>query len=111
MSSSRENRIRRALRSRALSPVGLLLRALLIGLIFCICEGCGLRQHATFLSGTTAIPGANLHLSTFLGAIYLATYFAFVLLAPILVIAAVLLAGIDRCFGSKQNPVSMSDHG
>jgi hypothetical protein len=74
-----------------LSPAGLVLTALFILLAFGICEAIGLREYTTVISGTVAVPGASFKTSFFLALIYLATYFAFVLLLPILVIAAALL--------------------
>jgi hypothetical protein len=78
------------------SPQGFVVRAVILGMLFAICQALGWREHTTFLSGTAASPGADANTSALLGLIYMASYFGVVLLAPILLIAAVLFFGIDR---------------
>lgn len=78
------------------SPSGLVLRAILIGVLFCISELLGLREYTTFLSGTSANVNLSWHLASFLGLIHLLLYVAFILLAPVLLIAAGLLAAWNR---------------
>ena len=72
------------------SPGYFLSRALVIGVAYLIFTVAGLGDYTTFISGT--VEGASATGSALLGLLYLMTYFAFVLLAPILVIAAGLLA-------------------
>ena len=79
-------------RAPVLSPKGLILRGALLALIFTICEAAGLREHTTFISGTPTEAGGSVNASAILGVIYLAAYFGFVLVTPILMIAAGLLA-------------------
>ena len=74
------------------SPRGLIVRGVILALFFGICEIAGLREHTTFISGTPTEAGSNVNASSILGVVYLAAYFGFVLMTPILVIAAVLLA-------------------
>ncbi len=76
------------------SPRGLAARAVLLVVIYAVCEVAGLRENTTFLSGTQ---GANAWNSTVvLGLLYLFAYHGFVLAAPILLIAAALLTAWER---------------
>ena len=67
-----------------MTPKGLLQRAAVIALVYAVLHVAGGRHDAAFLSGT---PVGSL----VLGCAYVVVYFAFVLIAPILVIAAGLL--------------------
>jgi hypothetical protein len=96
MKPASQNWMRKRFRAGILSPSGLVLRALLIALAFGLCELCGLRQHTTFISGTTASPEIGLQASAVLGTVYLVFYFGFVLLTPILLLAAAFLALAKR---------------
>ncbi len=75
------------------SPKGLVLRAGGIALLFVICELAGLRQFTTFLSGTPVSTSLGLSGSAVLGMLYIIFYLSFVLLVPILLLGALLLAG------------------
>ena len=55
-----------------------------------------MREYTTFLSGTSANVNLSWHTASFLGLIHLLLYVAFILLAPILLIAAGLLAAWNR---------------
>ena len=79
-----------------LTPGGLLVRAALIGVFFAACHLAGWREHTTFLSGTPASAGGSVNTSALLGVVYMAGYFGFVLLAPILGLAAGLLFAFER---------------
>ncbi len=85
-------RWRRAVGAKVFSPAGFLVRALLIAVAFAVCHFVGLREHTSFLSGTTASVSGGMDRSLLLGTLYIAVYLAFVLLCPILLIAAALLA-------------------
>lgn len=76
------------------SPQGLLLRALLLAIFFGAVHVAGWREHTTFLSGTSASTDTSANTSVILGLVYMAAYFGFVLLAPILILAAGILAGL-----------------
>lgn len=81
-------------RLEAFSPAGLAARAGLLAAVFALCEAAGLREYATFLSGTQH---GGQWLSSVLGGVaYLLAYYGFVLAAPILLIAAGLLAAWRR---------------
>ncbi|MBN1417312.1 MAG: hypothetical protein JXP34_00970 [Planctomycetes bacterium] len=77
------------------SPRGLAARALLLAAAFAIAHVAGLRSHVTFLSGATAA-GIHPALSAALGCVYLALYVGAVLIAPVLLTAAGILAVIFR---------------
>ena len=73
-----------------------LMRAGAIGVLFLLAHLLGLREYTTFLSGTTGSPGVSLQLSACYGLVYLALYMGCMVLAPILVLAAGLLAVLER---------------
>ena len=79
-----------------LTPGGFLVRAALVAVFFAACHFAGWREHTTFLSGTPASAGGSANTSVVLGVVYMAGYFGFVLLAPILVLAAGLLFAFER---------------
>jgi hypothetical protein len=75
-----------------MTPRGLLLRAALITAVYALLHLCGLRHSASFLSGTPV--GGTF--ATLGGLTYVLFYFAAVVLAPILVIAAGVLRLLSR---------------
>ena len=66
------------------------LRAVVLVLLFGAAHLAGLRESTTFLTGTAA-PGTSLLSSAYCGGLYILLYLGFVVLAPILTLAAVLL--------------------
>src|ERR1051325_651691 len=87
---------RSAIRADFLSSKWLLLRAALLVGLFGFCHAAGLREHTTFLSGTVTAVGMSREVSIVLGVTYLVAYFGFVLLSPILVLAACLVMFFHR---------------
>jgi hypothetical protein len=79
-----------------LTPKGFVLRAAILAVVFATCHFVGWREHTSFLSGTAASASDALHASAILGVIYIAVYFGFVLVAPILLLAAAILFGLER---------------
>jgi hypothetical protein len=77
-----------------LTPKGLLIRALLLGAPFVLCQALGLREYTTLLSGT-AYAGSELRCQA-LCVTYLVCYFLAVLGAPMLMIASGFLAVWER---------------
>lgn len=67
----------------------LLLGALLLSLLFGVCEWCGLRQYTSLLSLTFVPGGGSAMVQGALAALYLCVYFGFLLCVP----AALLGAG------------------
>jgi len=46
-----------------LSPKGMIVRGILIAIVFAVCHGLGLREHTSFLSGTSASIETSLNTS------------------------------------------------
>ena len=78
------------------SPTALTVRAVTITVLFCASELLGLREYTTFLSGTSANVNLGWHTASVLGLIHLLLYVGFILLVPISLIAAGLLAAWNR---------------
>jgi hypothetical protein len=81
-------RWRRFGRSAFLGPKDLLLRAAAISVFFLMAHLAGLSEYTLFLSGTIPAPDVGWERAAFGGLVYLILYFAFVLLVPILLLAA-----------------------
>ena len=94
MNSSFFQRCRSFGRAKFLTPKDFLLRAATITGFFLIAHLAGLREYTSFLSGTVASPDMGWQQAAFFGLVYLFLYFAFVLLVPILLIAAFVQRGI-----------------
>jgi hypothetical protein len=86
---------RAILRAKAFSPKDLVLRAVFIAALYLAARLAGLHEFATFLSGTAPVTTLSWQWVAFLGMAYLIVHFAFLLLAPILLIAAALVAAWD----------------
>lgn len=84
---------------RLLSPRGLVARALLLAAVYVACELAGWREATTFLSGSQT--GSSWSATVWKGVAFLLAYHGAVLLAPILLIAAGLLAAWGR-FGTAR---------
>ena len=61
----------------------------------------GWRDDTRIISGTAAGPGLDSALTALRGVLYALAYFGAVILAPILIIAAGLLAGFSRLVGRR----------
>jgi hypothetical protein len=86
-------------RAGFLSPTDLIVRAIVLSALFGLAHWAGLREHTTLLSGTLADPTMRWEWAAFLGCTYLVLYFAFVLLVPILLLAAAASAAVHRLLG------------
>ncbi len=75
-----------------MTPKGLILRAGLITIVYCILHVAGGRHYAAFLSGT---PVGGLG-AVLLGCSYVVMHVRFVIVAPILAIASLLTAVLER---------------
>jgi hypothetical protein len=75
-----------------ISPAGFLVGAALLAALYAVAHLAGLRAYTTFLSGSAPPDGVDPFAATALGLVYVALHFACVLGAPVLVIAAGLLA-------------------
>ena len=74
------------------SPTAFVIRAIIITVLFSSSELLGLREYTTFLSGTSANVNLTWQTASFLGLIHLLIYVAFILLVPISLITAALIA-------------------
>src|SRR5438093_5791615 len=79
-------------RAEFLSPKHLLRRALMITILYLAVHLTGLREFASILNGTMGSVELGWHMSAFLGLLYIFVYLAFVLLVPVLVLAAGMLS-------------------
>jgi hypothetical protein len=79
-------------RAEFLAPKDLVRRATLISLVFLIAHLAGLRDFTSILNGTTGSVELGWRMSAFLGLTYIFLYLAFVLLVPMLLLSAVILA-------------------
>jgi hypothetical protein len=75
-------------RAEFLSPKDLVLWAAMFALVFAIAHLCGMREYTSIINGTTGAVGMSFEESAILGVVYLLLYMSFVLLVPILLIAA-----------------------
>lgn len=94
MNTPRQNALRRLVGAELLTPRGFTARAVLPIAALLVANIAGLREYTTFLSGTQETAGWSL--TVLLGVAYLVFYYGCVLLAPVLVIAACLLAAWRR---------------
>lgn len=89
--------LRRFFGSSTLSPTGLVAWALVLVALAVALHWAGWREHTTFLSGTAA-GEFSLGETVSRGTAYLAAYMAAVVVAPILLLAALILRGLERTF-------------
>ena len=89
-------------RAEFLSPKDLLQRAGAITVIFLLLHLAGLREFTSVLNGTVGSLALGWKLSGFLAVIYIVSYLAFVVLAPVLILAAMFLMAWQR--GWKKGP-------
>ena len=101
---SKRSKALRRLVGRLLSPKGLLTRAALVGLVFLLCHAAGLREYTSVLSGTVPAGATRSVIALGLAALYLFSYFAFVLLAPVMLLASPILLGLLLLGGGGRRP-------
>jgi hypothetical protein len=78
-------------RAEFLSPRDMLQRAGAISALFLFVHLAGFREYTSILNGTIGSLTLGWNLSAFLAVIYIMLYLAFVVLVPILILAAVIL--------------------
>ena len=83
----------------AFSPAAFVVRAIVVALLYAVSELLGLREYTCFLSGTSANLNMTWQTASVLGLIHLVLYVAFILLVPILLITAALLAACNLWIG------------
>jgi hypothetical protein len=90
-------------RAEFLSARDMLQRAAAISVMFLLAHLAGLREFTSVLNGTIGSLALGWNLSAFLAVIYIVFYLAFVILVPVLILAATLLAVWQR-FRRKSPP-------
>jgi hypothetical protein len=81
----------RRARSTIASPLYLLEWAVLLTVLFIIVQLAGLRDYTSVLNGTVGSTHLSWQTASFLGAAYIFVYLGFVVVAPILILAAGIL--------------------
>lgn len=89
------------IRSPFLSPAGLLVRAAGLTLLYWALHLVGLRDYATVLSGGLPSADASPHVAPILGVVYVLSYFAWVIMVPVLVLASGVLWALLRLFPER----------
>jgi hypothetical protein len=102
MSSTMRKRIASYWHAEFLSSKDLICRSIVITLIYGVVSLAGLRQYTSILNGTPGSVEISRGLAAFLGLGYVCAFLAFVLLVPIFLIAAALLACWRRLARPKQ---------
>jgi hypothetical protein len=87
---------RGVLRFELFSPRGFLICAATLALAFAVCHVAGLREYTSILCGQAPTGSYADWWAIHLGMAYVVFYFAFVLVVPILVLAAGILAFLQR---------------
>jgi hypothetical protein len=90
-------------RAEFLSPKDLFQRASAISGLFLLAHLAGLREFTSVLNGTIGSVAAGWKLSGFLAVIYILLYLAFVILVPVLILAAMILTVWRRCVRTEGN--------
>ena len=103
MSQSFRSRVAAPWRAEFCSPKDFLRRALVICVLFLIAHLAGLREFTSVLNGTTGSLELGRQLSVTLGLSYIVLYLAFILLVPILILAAIILALWRKFFHQPQH--------
>lgn len=87
--------LKRTVRAPVLSSRGLAARAALIAVVYGVLHLVGLREYTSILSGTLPTGDPNDYLAMVLGVAYVLVHLAFFLVAPVLVLAAGMLYGLE----------------
>ncbi len=87
-----------------LSPQFFAWRAAFLVAVFLVAQLAGLREQTAFLSGTPGTDATDLHTSALYGVTYIFCYLGFVVVAPILLLAAGLLILWERIEPKTEPP-------
>lgn len=80
-----------------LSPMDLMQRAVAIGFLFLMAHLAGFREFTSVLNGTVGSVALGWNFSAFLAVIYIFLYLAFVILVPVMILAALILTVWQWC--------------
>ena len=89
-------KLRRLWKCDTFSPEAFVARAVVISALYAVSRGLGLHEYTSFLSGTSASVNLSWPTAAVLGLIHLLLHVGFILLVPIFLIAAGLLAAWKR---------------
>jgi hypothetical protein len=95
--------IKRTVRAPVFSSRGFAARAALIALVYTLLHLAGLREYASILSGTAPTGDPNDYLAMALGVVYVLVHLAFFLVAPVLVLAAGILRGLEHVLARSRS--------
>lgn len=84
-----------------LTPRPFLICAVVSGALFLLVHLAGLREYTAFLSGTPVAAATGMKTSAVYGMVYILFYLGFVVVAPILVLAAGILAAWQKFIRSR----------
>ena len=93
-------------RAEFCSPKDFVRRALLITIVFLCVHCAGLKEFTSILTGTAGSVELGWGLSAFLGLMYILGWLAFVILVPILLLAAAMLVIWNRVIGGHDSEPS-----
>ena len=110
MSRNLWHRLAALWRAEPFSPKDFVRRAVVVTIIFLAVHIAGLRDYTCFLNGTVASPELGRGMSAFLGLAYVFAYLGVVLLVPILLLAAAILAGSKRLLQGSKSAVAEAEH-
>jgi hypothetical protein len=103
MTTDPRPRWRRWLLPRLFTPWGLAQSAIIIAVLYLIAYALGWRQATTILCGTSPTGSLTDKLSIHEGIAYVLLWLAFVIVAPVLLIAAGVLAGLNTILRRRKN--------
>ena len=84
------------------SAKGLLLRAALVAVAYGVAHAAGWREYTSILCGTAPGGDPKAVSAVAFGVAYVILHFAFVIVVPVLLLAATLLAFVHKLFPSKK---------
>jgi len=97
-------------RSSPFTPSGLVVRAVILFLVFVVLHATGLRHYTTVLSGTSPTGGPVGPFEVIVASTYMVGYFGVTVVAPILLIASLVLTVLQRLSGpSRQQAVHSNE--
>ena len=103
MNASVRGAIKSLWHAELFTPKDFVRRAVVLAVIFAVADLAGLRQYTSILNGTAGSLEISRGLAAFLGLSYVFAYLGFVLLVPILLLAAGLLAVCGKMAPTRNN--------
>ena len=101
MSRNLRHRLAALWQAELFSPKDFVRRAVVLAVIFLAVHLAGLREYTCILNGTSGSVALSRGMCAFLGLGYVFAYLGLVLLVPILLLAAAILAAGKRLFASQ----------